>query len=222
MYVVDPDPAVVTTLKELFSSVCIEAEYFRSAEECLARLDPGSRGCIIADAAAPGVSVATLQYRLQEKDIELPVIFLSYSGDVATAVMALKCGAADFLEKPFNGQTLLDTVHRAIEINRIEAHYRSVRRELRARFDALTPREWEVILPMVKGCSNRMIAEELGVSEKTVEVYRARIMRKAGAANLPELIRIAVRIDLLGELGQRSPDLRRAPRDRRQSRTPRR
>lgn len=202
-YVIDPDTSVVATLKELFSSVCIDAEYFSSADDCLARVNRYSRGCLIADVAAPGVDVATLQPRLDKESIGLPVIFLSYSGDVATAVKALKCGAADFLEKPFNGQTFLDAVHRAIKINQIGAHRKTVRRELRARFDPLTPREWDVVLPMIKGCSNRVIAEELGVSEKTVEVYRSRIMHKTGAANLPELIRIAIRIDLLGELNRR-------------------
>lgn len=211
VYVIDSDATVVTTLKELFSSVCIEAKYFNSAGDCLARVNSHSRGCMIADAGAPGVSVATFQHCLQEKGIELPVIFLSYSGDVAAAVMALKCGAADFLEKPFNGQTLLDAVHRAIEINQIEAHYKAMRRELRARFNALTPREWEVVLPMIKGSPNRAIAGDLGLSEKTVEVYRSRIMRKVGAANLPELIRIAIRIDLLSELTQRSLDRRGTP-----------
>lgn len=200
VYVVDPDPAVAATLKELFSSVYLEAEYFNSVGDCLMRVTRYSRGCILADAAALDVGVATFQHRLRKEDIELPVIFLSYSGDVATAVIALKCGAADFLEKPFNGQTLLDTVHRAIEIDRIEAHYRAERRKLRARFDTLTPREWEVVVPMIKGCSNRIIAGELGVSEKTIECYRSRIIRKIGAANLPELIWIAIRIDLLGEL----------------------
>lgn len=203
VYVIEPDASVVATLKELFSSVRIEAEYFNSADDCLARVNRYSCGCLIADAAAPGVGVATLQHRLCEEGIGLPVIFLSYSGDVATAVHALKCGAADFLEKPFNGQAFLDAVHRAIESNQIGTHHRAVTRELRARFDPLTPREWEVVLPMIKGCSNRMIAGELGLSEKTVEVYRSRIMRKTGAANLPELIRIAIRINLLGELGQR-------------------
>lgn len=203
-YVIDPDAGVVTTLKELFSSVHIDAEYFNSADDCLARVNRSSRGCLIADAAAPGVDVATLQQRLDEGDIGLPVIFLSYTGDVATAVKALKCGAADFLEKPFNGQALLDAVHRAIEINSIEAHHKAVQRELWARFDLLTPREWEVILPMIKGCSNRAIAGELGISEKTVELYRSRIIRKTGATNLPELIQIAIRIDLLGERAQRS------------------
>lgn len=221
VYVVDPDPIVVATLKELFSSVHIEAEYFNSADECLARVNRCSRGCIIADAAAPGACVATFQHRLREQGIELPVIFLSYSGDVATAVMALKSGAADFLEKPFNDQTLLDAVHRAIETDQIQAHHKARRQELRARFDALTPREWDVVVPMIKGCSNRMIAAELGLSEKTVELYRSRIMRKIGAAKLPELIRIAIRIDLLGEMAQSSRDPRGRPSPRRHSRTPR-
>lgn len=201
-YVIDPDPVAVAILKKLFFSVRIKAEYFNLADHCLARVNAKSRGCILADDSAPGVNVTTLQRRLRDKGVELPVIFLSYFGDVTTAVTALKYGAADFLEKPFNGQTLLDAVHQAIESNHTNAHHRAVKQKLRARFDALTPREWDVIPLMIKGCPNRRIAEKLGISEKTVEVYRARIMRKVGVANLPKLIRIAIRIDLLCELAQ--------------------
>lgn len=216
VYVIDPDATVVAALKKLFASVHVHAEYFESAADCLACLDRTSRGCVIADATAPGVFADTFQQLLRREGIELPVIFLSNSGDVATAVKALKCGAADFLEKPFNGQVLLDTVHRAIDTNWRAAHERSSKLELRTRFDGLTPREWEVVLLMIKGCSNRRIAEELGISQKTVEVYRSRIMSKTRTANLPELIRIAIRIDLLGELNQNPlnpdcpPPLRRA------------
>ncbi|EAR22727.1 response regulator transcription factor [Nitrococcus mobilis] len=203
VYVIDSDALIVATLQKLFSSVHIEAEYFNSADACLARIMRCSRGCILADASTPELCVATFQHRLSEDDIELPVIFLSKGSDVATAVDALKHGAADFLEKPFNDQMLLDAVHRAIEIDQVAAADRAARQTLRNRFDALTAREWEVLIPMIKGSSNRMIAGELGLSKKTVEAHRARIMRKTEATNLAELIRIALRIDLLGELTQR-------------------
>ena len=222
VYVLDPDPTVVATLKELFACVRIKAEYFEAARECLERLNRYSRGCVIADAAAPDVCGAEFQQRLRDKGVELPVIFLSYAGDVATAVMALKNGAADFFEKPFNSQTLLDAVHRAIETDRIETHDKTVRWELRGRFDTLTPREWEVVVPMIKGCSNRAIATQLGVSEKTVELHRSRIMRKIGVAKLTELIRIAIRIDLLAELAPYTLDPHQTPPLLRQSPTRRR
>ncbi|MCO6441328.1 MAG: response regulator transcription factor [Nitrococcus mobilis] len=212
VYVIDPDVFIVTTLQGLFSSVHIEAEYFDSAGACLARVNRYSRGCIVADAEAPDLCIATFLRRLHENGIELPVIFLAYSSDVATAVNALKRGAVDFLEKPFNGQTLLDTVHRTIESDQIAAHDRAVRQELWGRFEALTAREREVLVPMVKGCSNRMIAGELGLSEKTIEAYRSRIMHKIGTTNLPELIRMAMRIDLLGERTHRLVDPRRTDR----------
>lgn len=211
VYVVAPDPTVVATLKELFACVRIKAEYFDAARDCLKRLNRYSRGCVIADTAAPDVCGADFQQRLRDESIELPVIFLSYSGDVTTAVMALKNGAADFFEKPFNSQTLLDAVHRAIETDRIETHDKTVRWELRGRFDTLTPREWDVVVPMIKGCSNRMIATQLELSEKTVELYRSRIMRKIGVAKLTELIRIAIRIDLLTELAPDALDPLRMP-----------
>src|SRR5699024_7346885 len=107
------------------------------------------------------------------------------------------------------GQILLDAVHQAFESSRIAAHHKAVRQRLRARFDALTPREWAVLPLLIKGCPNRRIAEKLRISGNSVEVYRARIMRKAGAANLPELLRIAIRIDLLSELAQRTLDRER-------------
>lgn len=197
---VDSDPEVVATLKELFACVRIRAEYFDSARDCLARLNRSTRGCLIADAAAPRVLGADFQQRLRDDGIDLPVIILSYAGDVTTAVKALKNGAADFFEKPFNGQALLDAVHRAIEADRVESHDKAARWELRGRFDTLTPREWDVVVPMIKGCSNRLIAAQLGLSEKTVELYRSRIMRKIEVTKLTELIRIAIRIDLLAEL----------------------
>lgn len=209
VYVIDSDALIVATLRRLFSSVQIEAEYFNCADACLARITRCSRGCILADASTPELCAATLQHRLRENDIELPVIFLSKASDVATAVDALKRGAADFLEKPFNGQTLLDAVHRAIEIDQIAAADRAVRRALQNCFDALTAREWEVLVPMIKGSSNRMIAGELGLSKKTIEAHRARIMRKTGATNLAELIRMALRIDLLSDPTQRPFERRR-------------
>lgn len=216
VYVVDPDPQVVATLKELFACVRIRAEYFDSARDCLARLNRYSRGCVIADAAAPHVHGAEFQQRLRDENIDLPVIILSFTGDVTAAVKALKNGAADFFEKPFNGQALLDAVHRAIEDDRVESHDRAVRWELRGRFDTLTPREWDVVVPMIKGCSNRLIAAQLGLSEKTVELHRSRIMRKVEVTKLTELIRIAIRIDLLAELDpcafafRETPPLRQA------------
>lgn len=199
VYVITPQAEVRATLGVLFLSVHIRARYYDSAQAWMPDREPGAPGCVVADMCAPGVDGAGFLRRQRRRGMNLPVILLSDSDDVPTAVEALKAGAWDYLCKPFNGQILLDSVHGALEQARIGLSRHAVRRELQSRFDSLTPRERDVVVPMVQGLSNREIAERLGVSPKTVEVYRSRIMRKTRADNLCSLIRMAIRVELLAQ-----------------------
>lgn len=200
VYVIDTNAEVPRRLDDLFSSVTIRALYFQRLDDCLEILGKGSRGCLLVDVNIEGCKPDQLFRNLAERKIRLPVIYLAQRPEVATAVDALKSGAFDFLEKPFHGQALLDSVQAALAMDQEEARQREQRRELWQRFDKLTPREREVLPLLVRGLPNRHIAEQLGLSTKTVEVHRNRIIRKTGARNLPELIRMAIRIDLLARL----------------------
>ncbi|MEX0731837.1 MAG: LuxR C-terminal-related transcriptional regulator [Aquisalimonadaceae bacterium] len=199
VFVIDPDPRVRRTLDALFTSVHLRARYYETADACVRDQTTGDYGCLLADVAATGVGGAAFMKWQRHLGTGMPVIFLSDSGDVLTAVEAMKAGAWDFLEKPFNGQALLDAIHAALEQSRIATSRHALCRELQSRFDSLTPREREVVVPMVQGLSNREIAELLRVSPKTVEVYRSRIMRKTRADNLCGLIRMAIRVGVLEE-----------------------
>ena len=206
VFVIDPDPETVPRLEDLFSSVRIHAVYFRQVEACLERLGPESCGCIVADADSAQARELLLNSRLRETGARLPVIYLSSATDVDTAVALLKAGAMDLLEKPFHSQTLLDAVQEALALSQHQARRRRKQELLWRRFAELTPREWDVLPLMVLGRPNRAIAAALRVSEKTVEAHRNRILRKTGASNLSELIRLAIRVDLLGRLaGQTAP-----------------
>lgn len=204
VFVVDPDPEIQATLSILFSSVHIRARYFESGQACMQEQFGNWYGCLVVDVAAPGVAGAEFLKQQRLLGLEQPVIFLSDSGDVPTAVEAIRAGAWDYLEKPFNGQVLLDSVHAALEQARIGLARWTQRREIQTRFEALTPREWQVVVPMVQGMANREIAEHLRVSPKTIEVYRSRIMRKTRADNLCGLIRMAIRVGLLEQEQRKS------------------
>lgn len=200
VHVIDRDPEARATLDELFASVHLRATYFASVPDALRSIGQDSRGCLIVNCDIDNVDAGALPDRLQADGVELPVIFTSERGDVGAAVGALKAGAFDFLERPINGQVLIDTVNEAFIVDRSGWQARRTRRELRHRFDQLTPREWDVVGPMVRGLSNREIASHLELSPKTVEVYRARILAKSECRNLPELVRTAIRCRLIEEL----------------------
>ncbi|MDN3518529.1 LuxR C-terminal-related transcriptional regulator [Aquisalimonas lutea] len=205
--VVENDEAILTTLEELFYSVRIDARWFETAGEALlaaSRSRPCWQ-CVLADADAPGVDGVRFIHSLRQQGIVPPVILLLEPNDVSTAVDALKNGATDVLEKPFNGQVLLDAVHDAQQFARSVSRSRERRRDLSARFKGLTSREYEVAVVTIQGFSNREIAKTLGISPKTVEVYRSRVMHKTGAGSLCDLIRMAIKADLvrLGDNGAR-------------------
>jgi FixJ family two-component response regulator len=150
---------------------------------------------MIIDIRMPGISGLELQGMLRERRVGLPMIIISGHADVPMAVRALKAGAFDFIEKPFNDQTLLDIVQRAIESNRQETETRQRLRQWRARMESLTPREHEVMREVVGGAPNKIIAKHLGVSLKTVESHRARVMEKLEAGSVSQLVRICLEVD---------------------------
>lgn len=195
VYIVDDDRGVRDSLSLLLKSVGLENETYESAADFLAAYRPDRVSCLVADIRMPGISGLELQRELKERHIAIPIIFITGHGDVPMAVGAMKDGAMDFLTKPFRDQELLDRVNAAL--SRAEADFKGQQQELevRARYESLTPREAEVMQMVVEGCANKVIAMDLGVSQRTVELHRARVMQKMAARSLAELVRLAEILD---------------------------
>ena len=189
VFVVDDDQAVRESLALLVQSVGIEAETFASAREFLDTYRPDQRGCLITDIRMPGMSGLELQEQLSSDGVRIPVIVLTGHGDVPAAVRALKGGAVDFVEKPFNPQALLDLVQQAIAKDAEIRELADQEAAVAERMSLLTPREHEVMTLVVVGKANKVIAIELSISERTVELHRGRIMKKMQARSLAELMR---------------------------------
>lgn len=197
IYVVDGDPALRDSLRCLLESVGLRALGFADTEAFLTAYQPDRPGCLLLDIRVPGRNDLSSQQLLRDLGIDVPVVVVTGHGDVAMAVTAMKQGALDFIEKPFNDQLLLDCVHSALAVDRVRRSRRARRQDLLGRFDTLTPREQDVLRRVVEGLSNRQIAEALSLSRKTVEVHRAKVMQKMGADTLSQLIRMAMAIDIL-------------------------
>lgn len=191
VYVVDDDDAVRDSLSLLLRTVGLTSRAFASAAEFLEGYEADRVGCLVADIRMPGLSGLELQEELLERKIDIPVIFITGHGDVPMAVKAMKSGAMDFIQKPFRDQDLLDRINQAL-LRARSAHEEQLEvSDIRRRFDALTPRESEVMKMVVKGHANKVIAMDLGVSQRTVELHRARVMQKMGVRSLAELVRLA-------------------------------
>ena len=199
VYVVDDDPSVLEALERLLRSSGHETKIFSSAFEFLDFNHPDAPGCLILDIKMPRLDGLELQDRLSEKGISLPTIFITGHGTVPSSVKAFKAGAIDFLQKPFKDKDLLDAVSRGIEKHRRLRQEQKEMKMLRDRLDTLTPREREVFALVVSGMLNKQAAFDLGITEKTVKVHRARVMQKMGAQSLTDLVRFAEK------LGIRSP-----------------
>ena len=192
VFVVDDDRAVRESLALLVQSVGLEVETFSGAGEFLDAYQPDRRGCLITDIRMPGMSGLELQERLTEEGYHIPVIVLTGFGDVPAAVRALKGGAVDFVEKPFNPQALLDLVQQAL-VREAELREQADREaNLAEHMALLTPREREVMALVVAGKANKVIAIDLSISERTVELHRGRIMKKMQARSLAELMRVVL------------------------------
>ncbi|MBX9604837.1 MAG: response regulator transcription factor [Gammaproteobacteria bacterium] len=188
VFVVDDDQAVRMSLSLLIRSMGLAVETFESAAAFLGVCDPERSGCLVLDIRMPGMSGLEMQEELNRRAIGLPVIFITGHGDVAMAVRAMKSGAVDFIEKPFNDQQLLDRINKALDLDRNARAARAEHATLAARIELLSPREREVMERIVAGQANKVIAIELGLSERTVEIHRAKVMTKTGARSLAELV----------------------------------
>lgn len=197
--IVDDDEALRESLTWLLESVGLATRAYPDGETFLAA-DLAPLGAVLLDVRMPGLSGLQVQQRLLERDLDLPVIFMSGHGDVAMAVQALKAGACDFIEKPFNPQQLIDTVQQVLAGQRARRQAKARREALGARYDALRPKERQILVHVAQGMTSREIAEHLGLSAKTVEVYRQRTMKALGAANLAELVRLCVALGLVEAL----------------------
>jgi RNA polymerase sigma factor (sigma-70 family) len=193
VFIVDDDPAVRRAMERLIRSVGLDVESFVSAREFLQREPPGGPACIVLDIRMPGLSGLDLQEELTRAGLDLPVIFATGHGTVPMSVRAMKAGAVDFLQKPIDDQVLLDAVNRALDRHRRQREEEAGLQVLRERIAELTPREKEVFALVVSGLLNKQIAAELGTSEKTIKVHRARVMQKMRADSLAELVRMADR-----------------------------
>ena len=191
IYVVDDDDAVGDSIKALLSSVGYEAEVFASARQFLESFDPSGAACILLDVRMPGMDGLTLLGKMGADRRGVPVIMVTGHGDVPLAVRAMQAGAADFVEKPFEEARLLQSIEQAIS-NAASAPV-ATDDDLTARFARLTPRETDVMRQMVIGHPNKIIAYHLGLSPRTVEIHRGRVMRKTGAESLSHLVRLAIK-----------------------------
>src|SRR6184192_4688282 len=192
VFIVDDDAAVRNSLRLLVKSVGLTAAVFASAQEFLGSYDPQQPGCLALDVRMPGMSGLELQQQLNLRGAVIPVIFITGHGDIPMAVEAMQHGAFDFLQKPFRDQDLIDRIQRALERDARNRAALAQHERIRASFDSLTPREREVLALMTEGKPNKVMAAELGVSQRTVEIHRARVMEKTGAASLAQLVRMAM------------------------------
>jgi two-component system, LuxR family, response regulator FixJ len=188
VYLVDDDEAIRDSLGLLLRSVGLDCEVYASALEFLGAYDPSRHCCLVADIRMPGLSGLELQQRLNEQRADVPVIFITGHGDVPMAVNAMKSGASDFIQKPFRDQDLIDRIHKALAKDRERRASRAEEDAIRERLATLTPRETEVMRRVVRGQANKVIALDLGVSQRTVELHRARVMRKLKMRSLAELV----------------------------------
>jgi len=195
VFVVDDDESVRSSLRFLLRTAGLESRAFGSAPEFLCSYDPSQPGCLVLDVRMPGMSGIELQQELNLRGVVIPVIFITGHGDIPMAVEAMQHGAHDFLQKPFRDEDLIERIQKALARDAearagLEGH-----KAIRACLESLTPREREVLELMVRGKPNKVMAHELGVSQRTVEIHRARVMEKSGATSLAELVRMVMDVE---------------------------
>jgi FixJ family two-component response regulator len=195
VFVVDDDVSVRESLELLIKSAGWRPETFVSAQEFLSRPHPPVPCCLVLDVTLPGLSGLELQKQIGERT-DMPIVFITGHGDVPMTVQAMKAGAVEFLTKPFKDVVLLDAIRSAIEHSRAALRLASEMRLLRNRYEALTPREREVMALVVSGLLNKQVGGELGISEITVKAHRGQVMRKMKADSLPDLVTMAARLGL--------------------------
>ena len=203
VYVVDDEQGMLDSTVWLLESIGLTVHAFTNGQEFLQNCDPYACACVILDVRMPGMGGLNVQESMRQKNINLPVIFVSGHADVPIVVRAFRAGAVDFIEKPYNEQLLLDSVQAALSGQAY--HYTADARlaVIQKRLASLTPRENDVLLPLVQGYTNREVAEQLAVSVKTIDLYRSRVMKHMQASNLQELVGMAIAAGLVDPLALR-------------------
>lgn len=194
VFVVDDEEAVRDSVGLLLRSVGIASRGYPDAPSFLAEYRPEQRGCLIVDIRMPRMSGLELQQELNRRGWAIPILFITGHGDVPMAVEAMRAGAVDFLQKPFKDDDLIRRVQKALEQDERLREQLSGLEQIRARHDSLTPREREIAARLVAGDANKVIAIDLGLSERTVEVHRAHIMQKMEARGLAQLVQLLLRL----------------------------
>ncbi len=189
VFIIDDDELIRDSLEQLIKSVGLKAQTFSSARAFLNTNPADNPGCLITDIRMPGISGLELQDELLKRDCSMPIIFITGHGTVPMSVRAMKSGAVDFLQKPFEDQELLDIISHAVEQNRQARTGQIKIQQLKQRIKTLTEREYDILIPIVSGMLNKEIAHNLGVSESTVKTHRARIMQKMAVDSFAELVR---------------------------------
>ena len=195
VHVIDDDEALRDSLRMFLANEGLEVRTYASADAFLAALHPAQTGCVVTDVRMPGMSGMELLAEIAELKVALPVIVITGHADVPLAVEAMKKGAVDFLEKPFEGDVLIEAVRRALEVGRDSLENASTVQEAQVRLATLTARETEVLDRLVRGQPNKVIAFEMGISPRTVEVHRANVMKKTQAGSLSELVRMFLDVE---------------------------
>ncbi len=187
VFIIDDDPAVRDALVTLVESVGLVAEHYSSADAFLSHYNTDTPGCLITDICLPGMDGIQLQQVLKERAINLPLIAISAHGDIAMAVKMVRGNAIDFIEKPFRNHVMLQRIHEALDIDYQQRQKRRQAAKLHKQLDQLTPREKETLRFLLEGKSNKVIARELSISPRTIETYRANILRKMQAESVTAL-----------------------------------
>ncbi len=198
VFVVDDDEPVRDAIAMLLDTVDIPCETFDSAQAFLDGYEKSRTGCLVLDIRMPGMSGLELQEHLLKMQARVPIVFITGHGDIPMAVEAMKRGALDFIRKPFRDQELLDRIQEALAADEAHRAENADVEEMRARVASLTPREREVFERVADGQANKVVAIELGISERTVEIHRSQVMQKTGARTLADLVRIKLTLDRAG------------------------
>jgi FixJ family two-component response regulator len=191
VFIIDDDESLREGLKRLFRSIGLRSEGYPSGREFLQSKIPDIPSCILLDVRMPGLSGLDFQVELNNADIHVPIVFMTGHGDIPMTVRAMKAGAVEFLTKPFRDQEILDAVQLSLKKDRERIENEKITKALKARFEALTSREREIMSLVTAGLMNKQIAGEIGVSEITVKVHRGNVMRKMNAKSLADLVRMA-------------------------------
>jgi two-component system response regulator FixJ len=192
VYVVDDDQAMVESLTWIIESVGLHAKAYTRAQEFLDQYEHLQHGCILLDVRMPGMSGPELQAKLNSIGATIPIIFISGHGDVPLAVRVMKAGAVDFLTKPFNDQVLLESINKALRMDKLNREKLQESAQAEAKFALLSPREIQVLQGIVAGKQNKVISAELNISLKTVEAHRASVMKKMSVKSVPELVKLVL------------------------------